>query len=266
MIKKYLSFMKTFLSTSRESLIVWLNTTTGHSTSAAPKEIVRHLRFELYSTSHALKKASEWAAFFFYDRPSLDTVPEEPIVAFHAYCTSVFKRHTSLARIILIDEGSPLERAYHNRLVVLGQDHELSHNDRFLFVPEIEDVMDYEKFINAPKKYIPFLANIDVPFDRVIFYYDSSSSTYYEVKNNILYINTLFVDECPMTVVHTAIARNFVLPSLSSKLKELRNYQNSGLAPIDGFSTNLEDRFVNDYVAHMMGHHRNVFVGAAINS
>lgn len=223
------------------------------------KNLVLHLEFEINTVSRAKKMADLWSAFFF---PKLKTwrVSSEPSKLFHSKYLLAWD---CLVRPIYVSKASPIERCWHNT-VVSNIDAAKMSGTNVLFVPDIDDVVDDECWINSPKKYLPFLLSIKHPFKRVVFYSDAASCAFYTTENNILYINRSFNDECPMAVVHEAIARQFILPR--ANLNELRKYQQDGVAPIDGYAQNPEDRFVRDYVAHMLGHNPNVFLSANLRT
>ena len=224
------------------------------------RKIVHHSGFESLLSANRFYLAhitKTWANFFVCCKTAKGN--------FHEACISAWaSSEIQRVRYILIGPGSPLDRARHNKSFNIKNDVPPASN--FLWVPEVIETRSVGKLHNAPLKYIPFLNKIDIPFSFVVFYSDHDSIAFYQLRDNILYVNTCYNDECPMSTIHTAIGRHIVLPRVSGKLSELRYFQNQNIAPIDKFARTLEDRFVNDYAAYKLGHTNDVFLHSFLNS
>ena len=173
-------------------------------------------------------------------------------------------------RRFLIGKGDPLSRACHNKKYKINDllnkimpiTEGFSENDISIFIPDIDISESHGIFIEAPKKYLPFLLEMkDLIFDKIVFYYDENSPTYYSEKG-VLYLNTChFNDEDPRDIIYEIIAKRY-LPKVKSKLWELEAFQNTRLSHTDRTADNIEDRFVNDFIAYKSGHSDDVFVSS----
>lgn len=231
-----------------------------------PRGIVLPSEFKHIKKNKIISLANRWADFFIPSKRvsfERDTFPLD-------YCAEVAlckwqSVGVTEVRRMLFDQGDCLDRACHNKKYdisyLLSKKNPItdgfSLDSPVLLIPEIPDTMTWGNFIEAPKKYLPFLIGISHPFDKIIFYHDPNGLDYYEF-NNLLYINSSCENE-PIELIYSIIAKK-ILPMVSGKLWELQSFQNMGISSIDKTSYSLEQRFINDWVAYKLGQSSDVFV------
>jgi hypothetical protein len=234
-------------------------------------KIVRPAEFKKVKPKKIVSLANHWADFFIKsNKVELDRNLNSPLDLCAEIALCKWQSAGVLqVRRMLFDQGDALNRTCHNKKydVVQMLQKERPITDGFspsssvLLIPEIPATMTWGNFIEAPKKYIPFLIGVQHSFDKVIFYYDKQSNTYYEELENTLYLNWYHDDDDPIYVIYEVMAKR-VLPLVSGKLWELQSFQNMGISSIDKTSYSLEERFIHDYISYKAGQNTDVFVNS----
>lgn len=229
--------------------------------------IVRPTEFKKVKSKKIISLANSWADFFIESKRlelERDSSPQD-LCAEITLCKFQSAGILSVRRM-LFDQGDALDRACHNKVYdvvsLLQKEHPVSDgflDPSVLLIPEIPATMTLGKFVEAPKKYIPFLIDVEHPFDKIIFYYDKQSEAYYEELGNTLYINWYHDDDDPVHVIYEVMAKK-ILPMVSGKLWELQSFQNMGLSAIDKTSYSLEERFTHDFVSYKTGQNSDPFI------